>query len=355
MFSNNTVFIVGAGASYELGLPLGETLKSRICEIVQLNRNDGFENSRFSYVVHEASSAGLGTVAEFTKACKLILTGLPNVASIDIFLDIHQEDKILVEAGKIALVIAILEAERSCSLMPRFDLHDSDIHGSPPSPGTPKKFEDSWFVQLGYLLTQDRTRVHVNEIFDNVSFLTFNYDRCIETFAYNWLKETYGLPPAGAAAIASRLDVLHVYGTIGSPAWTGTPNNVEFGHKHGTSSLAITRDIRTLTETCESDIMTLIRDKIARAETLVFLGFGWLPQNLEILGLEPIGNDVQRIFYTSYGISESDRDTILQDLREMLHKEVTRQPPSDFNQVRCFEERGTCADLFRNHWRQLTR
>lgn len=355
MFSSNTVFIVGAGGSYELGLPLGETLKSRICEIVRLDCNGAFENSRFKYVINKTARAAMTAPEAYAAACQRILHGLPNVSSIDTFLDIHRDNKVLVEAGKIALVIAILEAERSCSLMERFDLYDGNIHGPPPAVDAGIKFEDSWFVQLGYLLTQDYTRADVRGIFDNVTFLTFNYDRCIETFAYNWLKETYEIAAGEAAAIASRLDVLHVYGTIGSPAWTGKPNFVEFGHKHGTDSRAITRDIRTFTETIESETAALIRNKIAEAETLVFLGFGWLPQNLEILGLKSPDNNVARVFYTSYGISESDRGTILQDLGTMLFRNMVRASPRDSHEVQCFEERGTCAELFRNHWRQLTR
>ena len=148
-------------------------------------------------------------------------------------------------------------------------LYDGHVHGPPPVVDARMKFEDSRFVQLGYLLTQDYTRADVRGIFDNITFLTFNYDRCIETFA-QLAQGTYEIASSEAAAIAGRLNVLHVYGTIGSPAWTGKPNLVEFGHKHGTDSRAITRDIRTFTETIEFETAALIRNKIAEAETLVF-------------------------------------------------------------------------------------
>lgn len=40
MFKSKTVFIVGAGASCEAGLPSGDTLKERIAELLDIRFND---------------------------------------------------------------------------------------------------------------------------------------------------------------------------------------------------------------------------------------------------------------------------------------------------------------------------
>jgi len=255
----------------------------------------------------------------------------------------------MIDAGKIAITIAILEAERNSAIIDKFGLrtrnHDDLVFYTTNT----DQYDASWYVHFGRLLTQSITLENVEEIFDNVSFITFNYDRCIETFAFEWLKQTFGLNEQRAADIASKLEVLHVYGSIGSLPWKG--GEVPFGFSEGTDFSKLAQGIRTFTESVDSKTSDQIRSRIVGAETVAFLGFGWLPQNLNILDTGQESN-AKRVFFTTCGVSETDRETVRTDVAYLLRKAVSDDRAAD---CRAFEERQTCADLFRNNWRQLTR
>jgi hypothetical protein len=79
--------------------------------------------------------------------------------------------------GKIAITHAIIEAERSSTLhfqamketMPRFDA-----------------FEDTWYTKFFRNLRVPKESL--DNIFDNVCMITFNYDRCMSISWYVPLK-----------------------------------------------------------------------------------------------------------------------------------------------------------------------
>lgn len=349
MFSPKTVFVVGAGASCEIGLPIGNALRDRIIEMTYFDRNSGFSNRNFEIAVHRKCESNQSLWQHVHTALQQLRLGLVNVASIDTYLDIHRGNEAMIAVGKMAIVIAILEAERNSAFFSKFKLPTQTRDDIVFSFGGNEKYDASWYVHFGRLLTQNVTLENVDSIFDNVSFITFNYDRCIETFAFEWLKQTFGLPENRAVEIASKLEVLHVYGSVGSPPWKG--GDVPFGLDYGADFPALAEGIKTFTESADSATVETIRNRIVAAETLVFLGFGWLPQNLDILDTGQVSN-AKRVFFTSCGVSQTDRETVRADLAHLLQKRVLHEQGAP---CRAFEERDTCADLFQNNWRQLTR
>jgi len=353
MITAHTVFVVGAGASLEVGLPTGEGLKTKICGLLKQEFGGGYVNRRFA-------NAGLRLCEQeqnqFTRLQTLtenIRDGLPGIGSIDTFLNIHNSEPLLVSAGKIAIAIAIIDAERDSEIASHFNLPTEylDTPGGPNDDPNRPRYENSWFVHLGRLLTQNITRETVDQVFENISFITYNYDRVIETWAFEWVKRTFALDHNRAAEIAARLEVLHVYGQVGQLPWVG--GDVAFGAAVQSDPLVISRGIRTFTETVDSEAGERIKDRMSDARTVVFLGFGWLPQNLELLKARS-GNKVERVFYTTKGIEEPDRETVELDLRRMFSKRVQHDRGVLSDHFRAFEEQGGCADLFRRHWRQLT-
>lgn len=53
MLSRPTVFVIGAGASFELGLPLGDTLKNRIADLLNITFPDGYQQKTGDYQITE--------------------------------------------------------------------------------------------------------------------------------------------------------------------------------------------------------------------------------------------------------------------------------------------------------------
>jgi len=51
-------------------------------------------------------------------------------------------------------------------------------------------------------------------MFDNISIICFNYDRCIEHYLYSALVAHYGITKPAAAKIMGKLRIHHPYGVI---------------------------------------------------------------------------------------------------------------------------------------------
>ena len=97
--------------------------------------------------------------------------------------------------------------------------------------------------------------------------------------------------------------------------------------------------------------MLLLRP-ITRGETstIVFLGFGFHPQNMEIL-TPKTGNSVERVYATAMGISNVDKVVIEDRIRSVLHKPRNSLASSNLDiQVR---NELSCVDLFSEYQRTL--
>jgi hypothetical protein len=57
-----------------------------------------------------------------------------------------------------------------------------------------------------YMLARGIDRADVPQIFDNVSFVIFYYDRCVEHFLYNALQRLYSIREGEAADILADLE-----------------------------------------------------------------------------------------------------------------------------------------------------
>src|SRR3546814_252613 len=88
----------------------------------------------------------------------------------------HSANPKLVEVGKLGTAASILEAEAS-----------SSIATENQRPIDFRTVSDSWHNTFCKMLTEGVTSYEVHGIFDNVSFISFNYDRVIEHYVCQWL------------------------------------------------------------------------------------------------------------------------------------------------------------------------
>jgi hypothetical protein len=166
---------------------------------------------------------------------------------------------------------------------------------------------------------------HVQKIFEHVLFVIFNYDRCIEYFLTQALRLKYGLSEAAAQEIMGTLKIYHPYGAVGSlPTATPLGQVVPFGSykQHPASLINISEGIKTYTEEIQdSDDIRQLRSSISAADAIVFLGFAFHPQNMNLLQLD-VPTSAKRIFGTALGFSLPDRNTII----SQIHATIMPQP-----------------------------
>jgi hypothetical protein len=307
MFHRQTLFVVGAGASAEFDLPVGRELARQIGEVMDIrfelgNRPVGTgDMDLYTTLTQQMRS----NVQEYQEAAWLIRDGIALAQSIDDFIDLHRSNPFVVQYGKAALAKAILKAERGSRLYvnPRIDSSAFD----------PAKLADTWLVKFAHMLGRGVTRENAREIFDHVSFIVFNYDRCIEYFLQNALRLLYGIREEEAFSIVGNLRIIHPYGVVG---------NAEFGHGRA-DYVALANQVKTYTEQMtNADVLKAVRDEVQSAQCIVFLGFAYHSQNL--LMLKPaLPMRHKLIFGTAHGMSNADVEVVSHRLAAFLSPQWT--------------------------------
>jgi hypothetical protein len=295
MFKSQTVFVVGAGASFEVDIPLGSGLASQIGTMCDV-RYEGFnqpvgngDGALFREISHNFRHSDMGL---YQQAAWIIRDGIILARSIDDFLSIHEQNLHVKEYGKAAIVKAVMKAERASKLfVDRRTRRDSlDF----------RNVADTWFVKFIRMLGPGSSP---GSLFDRVGFVVFNYDRCVEQFLSHAPRALFNLSEAVSKQVFSTARILHPYGYLG--ALTDVP----FG-SDDVFSVPLASQIRTYAERVQEGTvgteLTAIREMIRGADTLVFLGFGFHDENMDLLFPPGITTEARRVFATARGSSASD-------------------------------------------------
>ncbi|MBD3342818.1 MAG: hypothetical protein GF353_27215 [Candidatus Lokiarchaeota archaeon] len=294
------VFIIGAGANKPYGFPLGDELYTKI-QNNYLSYINSFKNSDKSGTSEAYHRMFLAKAQEFTEA----LSRTSSV-SIDKYLNINNEFKI---QGIHAITAEVYNSEISSKL-----------------PIKNNQVEGDWYNYLyrklidGLNTKEDLLRIHENRI----AFITFNYDRSLEQYLF---ENTYGLlKHAGISRkeliqLFQKIPFIHVYGQIGYLPWQreipdeeyfminkeqtivayGDSNFQPFNVSiHVNSQLNIMYDERK----DNPDIHKAHR-LISEADRVLFLGFGYDDQNLNILKLPELVKDKQ-VYGTAYEATNNE-------------------------------------------------
>jgi hypothetical protein len=336
MFNRQTLFVLGAGASHEAGLPLGKDLARAIGGKMDIrfelgNKQIGTGDMDL-YV--QITNQMRNNVHEYQTASWLIRDGIGFTQSIDDFLDQHRFDHYVNLYGKVAIVKAILEAERQSKLYFGGTSGRESFH--------PDQFADTWFVKFMYMLGRGIPKENVRQIFDRVSFIIFNYDRCVEHFLLHALQKTYGIRADEASSILSDLHLIHPYGVV--------DDSIPFGSVRG-NYVSLADGIKTYTEQIGSaDIIGQVAAEVQRAECIVFLGFAYHSQNMLII--RPHNSmPTKPVFGTAFGMSDSDREVVSHQIDAWFAAHDNRAYRSTMIKL---ENKLTCGALFDEYAKSLT-
>lgn len=302
----HTVIVVGAGASVEFGLPTGRELNLLVAANLTSKPNDWNEFHWADAVLDQAFRAWpeIGAT-ELMRGSEKIARGIPYSSSVDDFLFIHgADDRALVAAGKAAIVSSILFKERKSPLA-KLGEHDRAA-----ADAVLAKFADAWPLQLLRNLMPGVRVEQIGDLFSDVAFVNFNYDRCLEHLLFHALQRTHSLDQTRAADVINRMRIVHPYGKVGHLPWENKRPSLAFGAAYYPDTvIELAGGINTLTEAHHTEEE---RDELAQlmsdARRVVFLGFGFHRQNVQLLAPIP---DINRgwkpkIFGTAYRASPSE-------------------------------------------------
>lgn len=341
MFRSKTVFVVGAGGSKEVGFPLGDELKDQIAGLVNIRYDMSYarqsgDDAIVAAIMHHCQQNNEDRNSHFG-AGRYTASALPLAISIDNFLEAHASDKYITFCGKLGISRAILKAERGSSLALSSPHEQMDFY----------RLRSAWLVQLSQYLTEGVSKENVSSLFENLSFIIFNYDRNIEWFLWHALQRYYQLSTSAVEGLLSKVKFHHPYGTVGRLPWQlGSGPQVEYGSDLSPEVLLrVAAGIQTFSEQVDDKRHAVMLDDLGQAQTVVYLGFSFIEQNMKLLKLKNRGV-AQRIFATALGLSKSDCDVVTEKLMDLL--EAPERKAVDLqNTLKAY-------DLFREYSKSIT-
>lgn len=259
MLTSPTVFVIGAGCSAHYSFPTGLGLLNRIQEISGEIGNDQ----------HSSIVAGLGVsrgdITSFTQALHKSRS-----RSID---DYITADLDRAKIGKILIAWALIPQEvwafnQGCK--------GGDIYRS--------------LLDLIKAPTFDELKRN------QVTFLTFNYDRSLDIFLLSALSHHYGKSAKEVSQVLNPkegggIQIIHLHGSL-SPLPEENPDHEDFLIPFGRGNDFLTvqgikcaaDNIKIVSENIQTEEVKLAKEKILSAEQICFLGFGFHETNLQRLG-----------------------------------------------------------------------
>lgn len=203
MIENKTVFVLGAGASCPYGYPSGKGLREEIilnfcAQYVSYLNVDPITKA---YIAVESQKAKAFTY-KFEKS---------STKSIDLFLARNPEFE---DIGKIAIAFRIFAAEYVSKFREQM-----------------KKMDIDWYSYLFDKLTEGLVKKddYIRFSENNVSIITFNYDRSLEHFLYESLVNSFNrILPDKIKEQLIKLRIIHFFGQVAGLEWQDLPHKIKY-------------------------------------------------------------------------------------------------------------------------------
>jgi hypothetical protein len=325
-----TVLIIGAGASQEANLPIGSDLMGQIATLLTFRDERRDDLTLRALQTWGENNGGMGPLLQAAQQVATVLRD-SQAMSIDNFVDAHRGNSAIELCAKIAIARAILRAERGSTLFP--DQQNGGLVNLAALHGT-------WYMKFAKLLRENCTAALLPQRLAQLTVIIFNYDRCFEHFLSHDLHRYYGMSLDEAEDMVKSIEIYHPYGTVGMlPRWCKPDQAaVPFGHEPDASALLkISGSIKTFAEqSVEVGLIQRMRDAVANASPLVFLGFAYWRMNLQLL-LRHSGDtnyESHVCFGTALGMSKSNQTKLCM---ELAFGRSIREAAISLSDARCSE------------------
>ena len=269
MIKRKIVFVLGAGASIPLGYPSGEDLKTQLVQRLS-NGDPLWSTVRAIPTLHDAELQELRNALQFSGA-----------QSVDALLE-HRGDLQLV--GKASIAALLLEYEDKSKLF---------------APGT-------W---LGYVF--NKMRSPFQEFSKNaIAFVTFNYDLSIEEYLHTALTNSYQARPEEIMEQYQGIRIIHLHGQLGELDWMRKELRRYGEGKNSTRVCFETaKSIKVISEAHPaSKEFEEARSLITSASEVVFIGFGYQPDNMGRL-MPALSQTTATLRGSSMGLGFQERES----------------------------------------------
>lgn len=342
MLKAPTVFVLGAGAGIDLGMPLGDTLSDQIAGKLDIRFDANHLLSGEPDVVQSLrryANAREESLNDYRLSAVQIKKGVHYSRSIDSFINSRRDDKKLAVCAKLGIIHTILEHEHRSALNRKSG--GDAFHNE-------TEVRQSWLPDFFNLLISDiYVEENLSEVFSNLTIINFNYDRCIEQFLYyalaDWAHKSQGV----IEDLMRSLKIYHPYGVVGEPLWSAdrTKPKVPFGgEEHDDNLDRLVESIKTFHEQVEEgEELAKMRQALVEADRIIYLGFHFHKPNMDLMqvGERKKGGRLPRAFATVKNRSGEDIALITDRIKTSTRLENAGSV--------VFTVNGGCKDLFREY------
>lgn len=257
MISKQTVLILGAGASVEYGYPLAIDLKKEILKKLQdtkvrveLKEWYGYSDFLLDNFALAFSQSGVNNIEDF-------------------ILERNEFE----EVGKLVLAKVLLEIENTT---------------------VPFK-DEGWYQYLFNVMNDSFESFGQN----NLSVITFNFDRSLEIFLYEALRNSYGKSHVEILSTLKNIPIIHIPGQVGNIPWQGTrEQDTQISR---TELLEATKGINIVQKL---EINVQIQELLNSSEVIAFLGFGYDESSMKSLGISNLEDKI--IMGSTFGLKPGE-------------------------------------------------
>lgn len=301
MFKDKTVFVIGAGASHEFGLPIGAGLTQRIktnCDF-DAHRADGPAANAMRRHFKRLGSKDTLEQSRQTQArvdaCHQIRDGIESADSIDEYIFRYADKPLIAEMGKLQIAYAISNAENESTLSVKSGFREER-----------SRADNTWIWAFTKSLISGVKAADVKKIGRNITIICFNYDRCIEHYLEHALcRSFHGMTEEEARSIVNNIQIIHPYGTLGDL------ERFPFGNHDQFAQMA--ENLVTWSETIKDpEIVNDISRAIRFARRIVFMGFAFANQNMQLLNSKPteLNYNGPRVYSTAFKIPRENEESL---------------------------------------------
>lgn len=289
-----TVFILGAGSAKDYGFPISSELNDFIySNYLRLYKIHVYPEDTYGFRDWNQLQ-GQEMELYLTPQKKLI----ESFKRIDIDMDLlasRQPDKFL-DFGKRALIYSLLEFEMK----------------------TKDNLKSGWHKELFNQLTKMLiTPESINDFStDDITFITFNYDRTLEQFLYNQFMQNWPNHRDEVKDIMQKMNIIHIYGKIADLDWQVPEKDfsIPYGYNIRLTDKNLLNqvkdNIKLRHQERSPELLEYSINKIKEAETIYFFGFGFGPDNLNILNIPDCFFAANDIICTAFDMSDQEMSNI---------------------------------------------
>lgn len=338
----NLTFVIGAGASKEIGLPLGSELKQDIEKMLSrepfsnvMNPPDEDLNNGINTILARGNSSKQNTLFD---ECALVGASLVLSDSIDAYISSHKDNEDAIKILKSCILKQIWHKEDKSPLNDNKGLFFGRLEGT-------------WYLPFFRMLTKNCNLAQFKERLKTLNFIIFNYDRCVEKFLHHAICAFYRVEPSEALAMLQTIKFHHPYGVAGDFFKDSSIMPFGGGKNIRKNMFEYSSRIKTFSENPDAQELhiTEMIASLKKTNILCFLGFSFGDMNMNLLD---ILNNLKARDAHFYATTEGMSATNIKNVELRLGRKIVARRMSSYEilPLRCNKFLEECSNSIYSDW-----